>query len=68
MRGITTVAVYRAKLKSQFRPFLSERSGATAIEYALLAAGIGVAILASVEFYADNVSEMFTEIATEVTE
>ena len=38
------------------------------MEYALLAALIGVAILASVAFYAGNVSDMFTGIATEVTE
>ncbi len=37
------------------------------MEYALLAAGIGVAILAGVAFYADSISELFIGVATEVT-
>ena len=68
MRGFVTVMVYREAAKTRFRSFLSARSGATAMEYALLAAGIGVAILAGVAFYADNVSEMFIGVAAEVTD
>ena len=68
MRGFVTVVVYREAAKTRLRSFLSARSGATAMEYALLAAGIGVAILASVAFYADSVSEMFIGVAAEVTE
>ncbi len=68
MRALVTFVVYWEGAKAHFQSFLSEESGATAMEYALLAAGIGIAILASVAFYADNVSVMFTDIATEVTE
>ena len=68
MRGFVTVVVYREEAKTRFRSLLSARSGATAMEYALLGALIGVAILASVAFYAGNVSDMFIGIATEVTE
>lgn len=38
--------------------FLSDRSGATAIEYGLIAAGIAMAIAASVFFFGDAVSTL----------
>ena len=68
MRGFVKIVVYWEEAKARFRSFLSARSGATAMEYALLAAGIGVAILGGVAFYADSLSEMFVGVATAVTE
>ena len=40
-----------------------DASGATAIEYALIAAGIAVAIIVSVAFLGDEVSNVFEEVA-----
>ncbi len=46
--------------------FLSE-SGATAIEYAVIATGILVAIIVAVQFLGGNVSNMFNDVAAYVT-
>lgn len=42
--------------------FLSDTRGATAIEYAVLAAGIAIAILASVQALGVNVVGMFDTV------
>ena len=42
--------------------FLSDDSGATAIEYGLIAAGISVAIVAAVLALGASLSETFTKI------
>ncbi len=68
MLAFVKVVIYWGEAKARFRSFLGAESGATSMEYALLASGLGIAILASVSFYADNVAVMFTGIATEVTE
>jgi len=44
--------------------FLRDESGATAIEYALIAAGIGVAIIAAVNALGTQISNAFTNIGT----
>jgi pilus assembly protein Flp/PilA len=46
--------------------FLRDESGATAIEYGLIAAGIAVAIIAVVSLLGDNLVLTFTEVATAV--
>jgi len=43
-----------------------DESGATAIEYGLIAAGIAVAIIAAVSLLGDNLADLFNEIATEI--
>lgn len=68
MRRFVKALIYWEDAKAHFRSFPSAESGATAMEYALLAAGIGVAILAGVSFYADSVAEMFGTVSTTVTE
>ena len=68
MSAFVKFAVYWDEAKGRIKSFLGAESGATAMEYALIAAGIAVAIIASVAFYADNVSEMFIGVAAEVTE
>jgi pilus assembly protein Flp/PilA len=44
--------------------FLSDQSGATAIEYGLIAAGIALAIIAVVNGLGSNMNTMFTSINT----
>ena len=49
---------------STIRHFLKANSGATSIEYAVLAAGIGIAILATVNTLGGNVNAMWTTVST----
>jgi pilus assembly protein Flp/PilA len=42
--------------------FLSDESGATAIEYGLIAAGISLAIIAAVNGLGTNLNGLFTSI------
>jgi pilus assembly protein Flp/PilA len=49
-------------LKSAFAKFLSNESGATAIEYGLIAAGISIAILAAVNGLGSNLNTMFNSV------
>jgi pilus assembly protein Flp/PilA len=44
------------------RSFLSDDSGATAIEYGLIAAGIAVAIIAAVGLLGTSLEGMFTTV------
>ena len=47
-----------------FSKFLSDESGATAIEYGLIAAGIALAIIAVVNGLGSDLNEKFTSINT----
>jgi pilus assembly protein Flp/PilA len=47
---------------NQFRRFLSAQDGATAIEYALIAAGIAGAIIAAVTTLGGSVNVMWTSV------
>jgi pilus assembly protein Flp/PilA len=51
-----------AALKRFFLDFLRDESGATAIEYGLIAAGIALAIIAVVNGLGGNLNSMFTGI------
>ncbi len=42
--------------------FMKDESGATAIEYGLIAAGIAVAIIAAVGLLGDSLNAMFTDV------
>ena len=42
--------------------FVNDESGATAIEYGLIAAGIAVAIITAVALLGDSLEAMFTEV------
>ena len=44
--------------------FLRDESGATAIEYALIAAGIGIAIITAVNALGTEISSKFDSIKT----
>ena len=48
------------------REFLRDDSGATAIEYGLIAAGISVAIIATVKGVGTKVNTTFTSISTQL--
>jgi pilus assembly protein Flp/PilA len=49
-------------LKRTLLSFLSDESGATAIEYGLIAAGIALAIIAVVNGLGTNLNDKFTSV------
>ena len=49
-------------MKQIFAKFLADESGATAIEYGLIAAGISLAIIAVVNGLGTTLNEKFTSI------
>ena len=53
-------------MKRNFLKFLSDQSGATAIEYGLIAAGISLAIIAVVNGLGTNLNAKFTSINTQL--
>ena len=52
---------------SKFVAFLKNESGATAIEYGLIAAGISVAIIAVVNGLGSQLNTTFTNVTTSLT-
>ena len=46
--------------------FVKDRSGATAIEYGLIAAGIAVAIIATVQALGTNLNTTFSTVSTAI--
>ena len=55
-----------AKLKVTFQKFLADESGATAIEYGLIAAGIAIAIITAVGSVGSQLSTNFDTIKTKL--
>jgi len=53
-------------MKNLFVRFMKDDSGATAIEYGLIAAGISVAIIAVVNGLGSNLNTKFTSISTQL--
>ena len=53
-------------MKNLFSSFLRDESGATAIEYGLIAAGIAVVIIAAVQLVGTNLTGTFGSVATAV--
>lgn len=51
-------------MKRTLLSFLSDESGATAIEYGLIAAGIALAIIAVVNGLGTNLNDKFSQINT----
>lgn len=49
-----------------FKAFLTDRSGATAIEYGLIAALVSVAIISGFGLLADEVLEVFQLVVTTI--
>jgi pilus assembly protein Flp/PilA len=52
-------AAYTDAARSSLRRFLSDISGATAIEYAMVAAGIAMAVISAVDLVGQNVKTAF---------
>jgi pilus assembly protein Flp/PilA len=53
-------------MKNLVSRFLRDESGATAIEYGLIAAGIAVVIITAVQLVGSNLSKTFQSVATAV--
>jgi pilus assembly protein Flp/PilA len=53
-------------MKKLVRRFLNDDSGATAIEYGLIAAGISVAIIAAVNTIGTNLNTTFSSISSQL--
>ncbi len=51
------------ELLAKIRKFAADASGATAIEYGLIAAGIAVAIIVAVGLVGTKLTAMFTTVA-----
>jgi pilus assembly protein Flp/PilA len=51
---------------TDLKGFYRDRSGATAIEYGLIAAGIAVAIIAAVFALGDDIKGFFEEVSTQL--
>jgi pilus assembly protein Flp/PilA len=51
-------------MRRLFSGFLADQSGATAIEYAMIAAGISIVIVASVNGIGTTLSTKFTAMST----
>jgi pilus assembly protein Flp/PilA len=54
----------RPVLKRVILKFMSDQSGATAIEYGLIAAGIALAIIAVVNGLGTNLNTVFSTVST----
>jgi len=54
-------------MKSLFLRFMRDMSGATAIEYGLIAAGISVAIIAVVNSLGVTLTNTFTTVSTQLS-
>jgi pilus assembly protein Flp/PilA len=59
---VRTTRNLEVNLKKVISKFLSDESGATAIEYGLIAAGIALAIIAVVNGIGTNLNEKFNSI------
>ena len=51
---------------TDLKAFYRDKSGATAIEYGLIAAGIAVAIIAAVFALGEDIEGFFTEVSTKL--
>ena len=60
-------AIAAATACAHLRAAADSRSGATAVEYGIIAAGIAVTIIAALNFVGSEVSTMFDTISTAVT-
>lgn len=58
----TSTQLWRKGVKRIFLKFLSDQSGATAIEYGLIAAGIALAIITAVNGLGTTLNSQFTSV------
>jgi pilus assembly protein Flp/PilA len=62
LRIIFAYSARRTVMKKLFKDFIADESGATAIEYGLIAAGISLAIIAVVNGLGTKLNAKFTSI------
>jgi pilus assembly protein Flp/PilA len=55
-----------SKIVSAVKAFVADENGVTAIEYGLIAALVGVAIVVAVKALGGQLSDTFTDIATKM--
>lgn len=53
-------------MKNLFSRFANDESGATAIEYGLIAALVAVVIIGALEILGNNLTATFTEVSNEL--
>lgn len=53
-----------ASMLIQLKHFVADQSGATAIEYALIAVLVGIAIIGAVTALGDSLQAIFSSVAT----
>ena len=58
----------KAKFKSKFQEFAKDEKGATVIEYVIIAAIVGVGLIAVMNTLRTNLNNKLTTIATRVSE
>ena len=59
---VASTTPWESELKRILKQFLSNESGATAIEYGLIAAGISIAIIVAVNGLGTTLNDKFTSI------
>lgn len=65
-RTCVTVVLEELNMKTLFARFAKDESGATAIEYGLIAAIIGVGLVAALTGLKNNLSGKFNEVGTKL--
>jgi pilus assembly protein Flp/PilA len=60
---MTGFETFTTTARRQFKRFCADESGATAIEYAMVASGIGVVISAAVYSLVGKVKALFTNVS-----
>jgi pilus assembly protein Flp/PilA len=61
-----TAAVLSTGIMQTLKAFLRDESGATAIEYGLIAAGISIAIIATVKGLGTKLNSTFSSVSTQL--
>lgn len=59
--------LWETQMYNLIRKFLADQSGATSIEYGLIAAGIGVALITLVGNVGTELRELFTNLQTQLS-
>jgi pilus assembly protein Flp/PilA len=65
--GYATVSTRTPLEVVDIKPFFRGDSGATSIEYALIAALVSIAIIASTTFLGGSMSGLFNHVASQIT-
>ena len=60
---MTEFDAFTSAASRQLKRFCTDESGATAIEYAMVASGIGVAVLTAVYALGGKVKDLFTNVS-----